>query len=124
MKILSHDNAMQQYGVEVSKIMAYWAKNIALDVVLGDHREQYCRLRDCIVIESLKLNPDSRTILELVGPMCLQAPAATSTAFLCSYIGSIWCFHSFTFLLLPVDSVLWEQNDGVRRWRLQHAAHM
>ena len=33
------DAARQQFGVEVPKMMAYRAKNIALEAVLGDHRK-------------------------------------------------------------------------------------
>jgi hypothetical protein len=33
------NSARQQLGVEVPKMMDYMTKNLALDVVLGDHRE-------------------------------------------------------------------------------------
>ena len=37
------DAARQQFGVEITKMMAYRAKNLALDAVLGDHRHQIGR---------------------------------------------------------------------------------
>jgi hypothetical protein len=59
------DSARQHYGVEVSKMMAYRAKWFAIDAVLGDHREQYVRLRDFAqtVVDS---NPGSRVIVTTV----------------------------------------------------------
>jgi hypothetical protein len=61
------DNAREQYGVEVPRMMAYRAKNLALDAVLGDHREQYFRLRDYAqtVVDT---NPGSRVIVATVTP--------------------------------------------------------
>ncbi|KAE8800009.1 hypothetical protein D1007_24483 [Hordeum vulgare] len=40
------DVCMEKYGVDVPKSMAYRAKNIAIEAVLGDHKLQYPRLRD------------------------------------------------------------------------------
>jgi hypothetical protein len=59
------DSARQHYGVEVSKMMAYRAKWLAIDAVLGDHRQQYVRLRDFAqtVVDS---NPGSRVIVTTV----------------------------------------------------------
>ena len=50
---------MRDYGIEISKHMAYRAKNKALDVVVGKEDKQYLRLRDYLqtVIEK---NPGSR----------------------------------------------------------------
>jgi hypothetical protein len=61
------DKAKLHYGVDVPKMMAYRAKNHALDAVLGDHREQYFRLRDWAqaVIDT---NPGSRVIVQTVIP--------------------------------------------------------
>jgi hypothetical protein len=61
------DSARQHYGVEVSKMTAYRAKCLVVDVVLGDNREQYVRLRDFpqIVVDT---NPSSRVIVTTVTP--------------------------------------------------------
>jgi zinc finger SWIM domain-containing protein 3 len=61
------DSARQQHGVEIPRMMAYRAKNLALDTVLGDHRQQYVRLRDFAqtVIET---NLGSRVIVTTVTP--------------------------------------------------------
>lgn len=40
------DDAMRKYGVEVSKMMAYRARSKAAEVVLGNHKKQYLRIRD------------------------------------------------------------------------------
>jgi hypothetical protein len=39
------DSAKRQHDVEVPKMMAYMAKNLALDAALGGHGQQYVRLR-------------------------------------------------------------------------------
>jgi hypothetical protein len=56
------ENAKEKYGVEVGKVMAYRARNKALQVVLGDQVKQYSRLRDYLqtVIDT---NPGSRCIV-------------------------------------------------------------
>lgn len=61
------DAARQQHGVEVPRMMAYRAKNFALDAVLGDHREQYVRLRD-FAQAVIDTNPGSRVIVTTVTP--------------------------------------------------------
>ena len=40
------DACMEKYGVDVPKAMAYRAKNLVVEAVLGDHKKQYPRLRD------------------------------------------------------------------------------
>ena len=62
------DKAKLQYGVEVPRMMAYRAKNHALDAVLGDHREQYFRLRDWAQAV-LDTNPGSRVIVQTIVPL-------------------------------------------------------
>lgn len=61
------DKAMEDFGVEVPKMMAYRAKNKAIEVVLGDHVKQYTRMRDYMqtVIDT---NPGSRCIVQTVRP--------------------------------------------------------
>lgn len=61
------DSARQQFGVEVPKMMAYRAKWLAIDAVLGDHREQYVRLRD-FAQTVIDTNPGSRVIVTTVTP--------------------------------------------------------
>jgi hypothetical protein len=68
------DSARQHYGVEVSKMTAYRAKWLAVDAVLGDHREQYVRLRD-FAQTVVDTNPSSRVIVTTVTPApSLQNP--------------------------------------------------
>uniref|UniRef100_A0ACD5TZS8 Uncharacterized protein n=1 Tax=Avena sativa TaxID=4498 RepID=A0ACD5TZS8_AVESA len=55
------ENAKLKYGVAVPKTMAYRAKNEAVRIVLGDHVEQYKRLRDYLQTV-LDTNPASRCI--------------------------------------------------------------
>ena len=62
------DKEKLQYGVEVPKMMAYRAKNHALDAVLGDHREQYFILRDWAQAV-LDTNAGSRVIVHTVVPL-------------------------------------------------------
>ncbi|CAM0903283.1 unnamed protein product [Alopecurus aequalis] len=59
------DSARQQHGVEVPKQMAYRAKNLALDAVLGDHGKQYHRLGDFAQTVQ-DTNPGSRVIVTTV----------------------------------------------------------
>lgn len=40
------DQAMREYGVDVSKIKAYMARSKAYEKVLGNHKKQYLRIRD------------------------------------------------------------------------------
>ena len=40
------DNCNEKYGVDVPRHMAYRAKNLVVEVVLGEHKKQYPRLRD------------------------------------------------------------------------------
>ena len=61
------DAARQQFGVEITKMMAYRAKNLALDAVLGDHRQQYVRLRD-FAQTVIDTNPGSRVIVHTITP--------------------------------------------------------
>ncbi|CAM0946298.1 unnamed protein product [Alopecurus aequalis] len=62
------DKAKKDFGVQVNKRMAYRAKNHAREMVLGDHKKQYHRIRDYLhtVIEK---NPGSRCIVTTItGP--------------------------------------------------------
>jgi hypothetical protein len=56
------ENVKQKHGVEVAKSKAYRARLKALQVVLGDHKAQYTRIRDYLqaVIDT---NPGSRCIV-------------------------------------------------------------
>lgn len=40
------DQAMREYGADVSKIKAYRARSKAYEKVLGNHKKQYLRIRD------------------------------------------------------------------------------
>ena len=62
------DLALKEYGIEVPKMMAYRAKNLALDAVLGDHRRQYHRLRD-FAQTVIDTNPGSRVTVATVTPV-------------------------------------------------------
>jgi hypothetical protein len=62
------DKAKKDFGVSVPKRMAYRAKTKARQMVLGDHKKQYFRIRDYLqtVIDK---NPGSRCIVTTVtGP--------------------------------------------------------
>ena len=62
------DKAKKNFGVEVPKRMAYRAKSKARDIVLGDHKKQYHRIRDYLQTVVDK-NPGSRCIVTTVtGP--------------------------------------------------------
>ncbi|CAM0877022.1 unnamed protein product [Alopecurus aequalis] len=62
------DKAKKDFGVEVPKRMAYRAKSKARDIVLGDHKKQYHRIRDYLQTVVDK-NPGSRCIVTTVtGP--------------------------------------------------------
>jgi hypothetical protein len=56
------DNAKLKHGIEVPKSKAYRARKKALQVVLGDQKAQYTRLRDYLqaVVDT---NPGSRCIV-------------------------------------------------------------
>jgi hypothetical protein len=44
------DKALKDFGVDVPKRMAYRARSKAIDMVLGDHKKQYYRIRDYLQI--------------------------------------------------------------------------
>jgi len=56
------DKARKDFGVDVPKRMAYRAKTKAREIVMGDHKKQYYRIRDYLqtVIDK---NPGSRCIV-------------------------------------------------------------
>jgi hypothetical protein len=56
------EDAKHKYGVAVARTMAYRAKNEAIKVVLGDHVQQYKRLRDYLQTV-MDTNPGSRCIV-------------------------------------------------------------
>ena len=62
------DACMEKYGVDVPKCMAYRAKNIAIEAVLGDHKKQYPRLKD-YAQTVMDTNPRSRVIVTIVTPV-------------------------------------------------------
>ena len=55
-------NTKEKYGVVVPRSMAYRAKNSAVQTVLGDHIEQYKRIRDYLQTV-LDTNPGSRCVV-------------------------------------------------------------
>jgi hypothetical protein len=60
--------ALKDFGVDVGKRMAYSARTKAIQMVLGDHKKQYFRIRDYLqtVIDK---NPGSRCIVTtVIGP--------------------------------------------------------
>jgi hypothetical protein len=69
------DKAKRQFGVEVPKMMAWRAKRKAKEIVLGDHKRQYKRLRD--YLETVKVtNPGSRCIVTTVSGKTRENPTA------------------------------------------------
>ncbi|XP_040252179.1 uncharacterized protein [Aegilops tauschii subsp. strangulata] len=67
------DKEKRQFGLEVPRMMAWRAKKKAKDIVLGDHKKQYRRLRD--YLETMKLtNPGSRCIVSTVSGKTKENP--------------------------------------------------
>ena len=56
------ESTLEEYGIEVPKMMAYRAKRKALERVLGDQVDQYRRIRDYLQTV-LHTNPGSRCIV-------------------------------------------------------------
>lgn len=61
------DAVMRKYGVDISKIMAYRARSKADEVVLGNHKKQYLRIKDYLQTV-LNKNPGSRCIVSTYNP--------------------------------------------------------
>ena len=61
------DACNEKYGVEVPKHMAYRAKNLAVEAVLGEHKKQYPRLRD-YAATIMQTNPGSRVVVTTLVP--------------------------------------------------------
>nr|XP_040244077.1 uncharacterized protein LOC120963500 [Aegilops tauschii subsp. strangulata] len=61
------DNCNEKYGVDVPKHMAYRAKNLAVEAILGEHKKQHPRLRD-YAQTIMDTNPGSRVIVTNVTP--------------------------------------------------------
>ncbi|KAE8802453.1 wd repeat-containing protein 43 [Hordeum vulgare] len=59
------DNCRENYGVDVRRHMAYRAKNLVVEVVLGEHKKQYPRLRD-YAHTIMDTNPGSRVVVTTV----------------------------------------------------------
>jgi hypothetical protein len=64
---------MVKYGVDVPKLMAYRAKNLAIDDVLGEHKKQYPRLRDYSQTV-MDTNPGSRVVVTTITPTPMWHP--------------------------------------------------
>ncbi|KAE8808798.1 hypothetical protein D1007_14899 [Hordeum vulgare] len=61
------DNCQEKYGVDMPMHMAYRAKNLVVEVVLGEHKKQYHRLRD-YTQTIMDTNPGSRVFVTTVTP--------------------------------------------------------
>ena len=61
------DNCNEKYGVDVPRHMAYRAKNLVVEAVLGEHKKQYPRLRD-YAQTIMDTNPGSRVVVTTVTP--------------------------------------------------------
>ncbi|KAE8787406.1 hypothetical protein D1007_38569 [Hordeum vulgare] len=61
------DNCTEKYGVDVTRHMAYTAKNLVVEVVLGENKKQYPRLRD-YAQTIMDTNPGSRVVVTTVTP--------------------------------------------------------
>ncbi|XP_045088290.1 uncharacterized protein [Aegilops tauschii subsp. strangulata] len=69
------DKAKRQFGLEIPRMMAWRAKKKAKEIVLGDQKKQYKRLRD--YLETVKLtNPGSRCIVTTVSGKTRENPIA------------------------------------------------
>ncbi|KAE8798900.1 WD repeat-containing protein 43 [Hordeum vulgare] len=62
------DACMEKYGVDVPKSMAYRAKNLAIDAMLGEHKKQYHRLRD-YAQTVMDTNPGTRVVVTTITPI-------------------------------------------------------
>ncbi|KAE8794337.1 hypothetical protein D1007_30885 [Hordeum vulgare] len=61
------DNCREKYGVDVPTHMAYRAKNLVVEIVLGEHKQQYPRLRD-YAQTIMDTNPGIRVVVTTVTP--------------------------------------------------------
>ncbi|KAE8791318.1 WD repeat-containing protein 43 [Hordeum vulgare] len=61
------DNSHEKYGVDVPTHMAYRAKNLDLQAVLGEHKQEYPRLRD-YAQTIMDTKPGSRVVVTTVTP--------------------------------------------------------
>ncbi|KAE8785110.1 Ubiquitin carboxyl-terminal hydrolase 12 [Hordeum vulgare] len=61
------DNCREKFGVDVARHMAYRAKNLVVEAVLGEHKKQYPRLRD-YAQTIMDTNPGSRFVVTTVTP--------------------------------------------------------
>jgi hypothetical protein len=59
------DMVKRQHGITISKIMAYRAKNKALEAIDGHHESQYYRIRDYLQTV-INTNPGSRCIVNTI----------------------------------------------------------
>ena len=79
------DMVKKDYGVYISKDMAYRAKNKALELIDGHHEKQYLRLRDYLQTV-LNTNPGSRCIVNtIVNPDPKKNPR---------FHGLFYCLHA------------------------------
>ncbi|KAE8767923.1 hypothetical protein D1007_60657 [Hordeum vulgare] len=60
-------NSMDKYGVDVGRHVAYMSKNLVVEVVLGEHKKQYPRLRD-YAQTIMDTNPGNRVVVTTVTP--------------------------------------------------------
>ncbi|KAM3349245.1 hypothetical protein ACQJBY_022378 [Aegilops geniculata] len=70
------DTTKRNHGVDITPMMAYRARNKAADIVLGNHKQQYVRIRDYLQTV-LDTNPGSRCIVTTVQ----QPPPAMNPRF-------------------------------------------
>ncbi|KAE8820464.1 hypothetical protein D1007_01612 [Hordeum vulgare] len=61
------DRCREKYGVDVARHLAYRDKNLAVEVVLGEHKKQYPRLRD-YAHTIMDTNPGSRVVVTTFTP--------------------------------------------------------
>ncbi|KAE8790139.1 hypothetical protein D1007_35656 [Hordeum vulgare] len=61
------ENCQEEYGVDVPRHMAYRAKNLGVEAVLGEHKQQYTRLRD-YAQTIMVTNPGCRVVVTTVTP--------------------------------------------------------
>ncbi|KAE8806570.1 hypothetical protein D1007_17386 [Hordeum vulgare] len=64
------DRCQENYGVDVPRHMAYRAKNLDVEVVLGEHMRQYPRLRDYAqtIMDTI---PGSRVVVATITPKAI-----------------------------------------------------
>ena len=83
------DACNEKYGVEVPKHMAYRAKNLVVEAVLGEHKKQYPRLRD-YAATIMQTNPGSRVVVTTLVPKATKKNTTSRAKVSCNVFLLKW----------------------------------